>query len=54
MSLFHEVQDITREHFNHSINRANQFYIADMKLSKRKIVENPKTDLNFTGFSQIL
>ena len=34
LSLFHEVQDITREHFNHSINRANQFYIADMQIIK--------------------
>ena len=34
LSLFHEVQDITPEHFNHSINRANQFYIADMQIIK--------------------
>ena len=34
LSLFHEVQDITREHFNHSVNRANQFYIADMQIMK--------------------
>ena len=34
LSLFHEVQDITREHFNHSINRANQFFIADMQIMK--------------------
>ena len=36
MSLFHEVQDISREHLI-SINRANQFYIADMQIMK---VEN--------------
>ena len=54
------MQDITREHFNHDINRANQFYIADMQIMsaenrgkpqdrsyKHRILTNPVEILRF-------
>ena len=42
VSLFHEVQYILREHFNHSINRANQFYITDMQIIKAENRRKPQ------------